>query len=64
MYELSEPKRRATKHNRQDCTGNVHHGFSGGGAHIVGFDPTNKMGSCNLRSSNGILAAEGTKLPR
>ena len=25
-------------HHPQDCTGDVHHGFCGGGAQIVGFD--------------------------
>ena len=38
MYELSEPKRTAKRAPPQDCTGDVHHGFRGGGARIVGFD--------------------------
>ena len=40
MYKLSEPKRTAKyiPPPPQDCTGDVHHGFCGGGAQIVGFD--------------------------
>ena len=38
VYELSEPKRTAKCIPPPDCTGDVHHGFCGGGARIVGFD--------------------------
>ena len=31
-------------HNPQDYTGDIHHGFCGGGARIVGFD-TQERGS-------------------
>ena len=40
MYELSNLREEQKIHHPQDCTGNVHHGFCGGGARIVGFDPT------------------------
>ena len=37
-YELSVPKRTAKYYHHQDCTGDVHHGFCGRAARIVGFD--------------------------
>ena len=55
MYELSEPKRAAKyTHHPQDCTGNVHHGFCGGGARIVGIE--NWGNSCeSIRRKTSIL---------
>ena len=41
------PREQQNVYHPQDCTGDVHHGFYGGGARIVGFD---NWGSC----TNGV----------